>query len=208
MRERTLKIIKKLRKLTRGMTNPASTLVVERFGKDPYLILISCLLSLRTRDVVSFPVSCHLFEYAKTPKQMVKLPISTIEKIVHPVGFYRQKARQIHSVSQRLIDDFGGKVPHTRDELISIKGIGPKTANLVLGVAFDIPAICVDTHVHRLANHLGLVHTKTPEQTEIALMAEVPKRYWIELNHLLVMWGQNGCKSNRACHCERILAAG
>lgn len=206
-RSRALKIIKKLRTLTKGMVKPASAQIVERYGRDPYLILISCLLSLRARDTASFPASCQLFEYARTPEQMIKLSQPAIEKVIRSVGFFRQKAKSLRSVSQELLDRFGGKVPCTRDELVSIKGIGPKTANLVLSEAFGIPAICVDTHVHRLANHLGLVHTKTPEQTELALMRLLPKRYWSEINHLLVMWGQNVCKPGKTCKCGVLLKA-
>jgi len=162
----------------------------QQYHNDPYIILINCLLGLRTRDVVALPVSQQLFLRARTPAQMLGLSVAELEKIVHSVGFYRQKARLLHSVSKELIERFKGKVPQTEKELLSIKGVGRKTANLVRGVAFGIPAICVDTHVHRLANQLGLVHTKTPDQTEEALKHIVPKRYWTELNALLVMWGQ------------------
>lgn len=190
---RVFKIIKLLEQATKGMQRTASAQIIARYGKDPYLILISCLLSLRTRDTVSFPASCRLFEYAKTPQEMLKLSISTIEKLIYPVGFYKNKARSLQSVSADLLKRFNGKVPKTQDELLSIKGVGQKTANLVLGQAFGIPAICVDTHVHKVSNRLGLVKTKTPQQTEAALKELLPKSQWISFNDLLVLWGQNIC---------------
>lgn len=190
---RALKIIKLLKQATRAMTPPASAQIVTRYGKDPYLILISCLLSLRTKDSASFPASCKLFEHAKTPKEMLALPLATIEKIIHQTGFYKNKARILKSVSEDLLKRFNGKVPNNETDLLSIKGVGRKTASLVLGEAFGIPAICVDTHVHRISNRLGLVKTKTPEQTEAALKELLPKDQWIDFNHLLVMWGQNIC---------------
>ena len=188
---RVAKIIKILRTATRGMEKLASLKIVARYGRDPYLILIGCLLSLRTRDTVSYPAATRLFAKAKTPKSMLKLPLKTIEKLIYPVGFYRKKAKLLHTVSKDLLKRFDGKVPDSQKELLSIKGIGIKTANLVLGEAFGIPALCVDTHVHRLSNQLKLVKTKTPEHTERELCDIVPKKYWIEFGHLLITWGQN-----------------
>ncbi len=193
MRERVTKIIRVLRKATKGMMQPAAQQVVAKYGRDPYLILISCLLSLRTKDITSFPASCRLFAKAKTPRTMLKLSVSKIVKLIYPVGFYRNKAKLVRAVSQELLDRFEGKVPHGSRELLSINGVGPKTANLVLGQAFGVPAICVDTHVHRISNRLGLVKSKTPEQTEEQLIELLPKRYWTEFNQLLVVWGQNVC---------------
>lgn len=190
---RAISIIKMLRTATQTMTKPAATQIVDQFGRNPYLILISCLLSLRTKDTVSLPASFKLFQVAQTPEEMVVLPITQIEQIIHPVGFYHTKARTIHTISQTLIQEFAGKVPATKAELLSFKGVGPKTANLVLSEGFQIPAICVDVHVHRISNRLGLVNTKTPEATEKALEKFLPQEYWSEWNHLLVMWGQNIC---------------
>lgn len=184
-------LIRFLRKETRSFERPAATKIIEKYGRNPYLILVSCLLSLRTRDTVSYPASVRLFKRAKTPKTMLKLLPETIEKLIYPVGFYRNKARWILSVSADLLGRFGGKVPKTKGELLSIKGVGLKTANLVLSDAFKVPAICVDTHVHRISNQIGLVKTKTPKETEKKLMNRVPKRYWTMFNPLLVMWGQN-----------------
>ncbi len=191
--DRAIRIIQILRKATQGMEIPAANAIVKQYGRDPYLILISCLLSLRTRDVVSLAASQRLFEHARNPEEMLQLSNSQIEKIIYPTGFYRHKARTLKEVSKDLLDRFDGKVPHNFEDLTSIKGVGPKTANLVLGVAFEIPAICVDTHVHRISNRLGLVKTKTTDQTEQELKKVIPKEYWIEYNHLMVMWGQNIC---------------
>jgi len=190
---RAVKIIKILKEATKDMVAPAATTLVSKLGRKPYLVLISCILSLRTKDTVSLPASLRLFEHAKTPHEMLKLSLSTIEKLIYPTGFYRRKAIQIHQISQQLIEEFHGKVPHTEKELLALPGVGRKTANLVLGEGFSISAICVDTHVHRISNRLRLVHTKTPEQTEQALKQVIPKKYWIEYNRLLVIWGQNIC---------------
>lgn len=191
--ERAIKIIQLLRKATQGMVQPASEQIIEQFGKDPFLVLVSCLLSLRTKDTVSLPASIRLFAHAKTPQEMLALPIPAIEKLIYPCGFYRNKAKQLHFVSHELLARFDGKVPNSMDQLRTIKGVGPKTANLVLAVGFDIPAICVDTHVHRISNRLGLVKTSTPEETEAELRQLLPKEYWREWNSLMVMWGQNIC---------------
>lgn len=177
------------------MVEPAVSQVVSEYGRDPFLVLISCLLSLRAKDTMSLPVSRKLFEIAKTPHELLSVFVATLQRLIYPVGFYRKKAQLLHDVSNDIINRFGGKVPQTLDELLSIKGVGLKTANLVLGEAFGVPAICVDTHVHRISNRLGLVKTKTPEQTEAALKKIVPKKYWIEYNKLFVLWGQNVCLS-------------
>jgi endonuclease-3 len=193
LKARAVKIIEILRTATQGMEKPASVQIVERFGRKPFLILISCLLSLRTRDSISFPASCRLFAQATTPQAMLKLPLIAIQKLIYSVGFYRNKARLLHLVSRDLLDRFEGKVPNNKQALLSIKGIGLKTANLVLGAAFGIPALCVDTHVHQISNRLGLVKTRTPEQTEQALQKIIPKKHWVEYGYLMVMWGQNIC---------------
>ena len=193
VKDRTREIITILRKETKNFVPPAINQIVSEFGHDPFLILISCLLSLRTRDVTSVVVSRNLFVRAKTPEKILAIPVHELEKIFHSIGFFRSKARIVRSVCQELIERFDGQVPQTEQELLSIKGVGQKTANLVLGFAFNIPAICVDTHVHHLANRLGWVDTKNADQTEEALKKIIPKQYWIELNYLLVTWGQNIC---------------
>ena len=190
---RVQKIIAILRKKTKNFVSPAIDQIISEFGHDPFLILISCLLSLRTRDATSVAVSRCLFARAQTPQEILAIPVHDLEKMLYSIGFYRAKAHTIQSVSKELIERFSGLVPKTAEELLSIKGIGQKTANAVLGYAFNIPALCVDTHVHQIANRLGWVSTKTAEQTEQALKKIVPKQYWIELNYLLVTWGQNIC---------------
>ena len=175
------------------MVLPMTTSIVTMYGRDPFLVFVSCLLSLRTKDTVTLPASIRLFTYAKTPEELLCLSFDTIEKLIYPVGFYRRKAYSLNSICKDLVHRFGGRVPNTEKELLSIKGVGRKTANLVLGEGFGIPAICVDTHVHRISNRFGLVQTKTPNATEQALKEFLPKKYWIEFNRLLVTWGQNIC---------------
>lgn len=188
-----VRIIEVLRAATKGMPEPAALAIVKKYGHAPYLVLISCLLSLRAKDSASLPVSIELFKHAKTPEQMLKLSLHRIETIIYSIGFYKNKAKQIKSVSKELIERFDGNVPMSYEELISIKGIGPKTANLVLSEAFGKPAIIVDIHVHRVSNRLGIVKTATVEQTQQALEALLPKKYWREYSRLIVTWGQNIC---------------
>ena len=187
------KILRILRMHTKHMPMPAIDQIVTHFGKNAYLILISCLLSLRAKDTVTIPVSFELFKLAQTPEALLRIPQSVLEKLLFPLGFYRKKAEILREVSSELITRFQGKVPDTEEELLSIKGVGRKTAAAVLGYAFAKSALCVDTHVHQIANRLGLVATKTPEQTEKELKIIVPHKDWIDLNRLLVMWGQNVC---------------
>src|SRR5581483_11749695 len=193
MQERVVTIIELMRQATRGMVEPASNRIVATYGRDPFLILISCILSLRTKDTVTYPASVRLFQQAKTPEQLLKLPLFQVEKLIYPAGFYKNKAKTLHYISKALLEEWAGQVPATYDELITLPGVGPKTANLVLGMAFGVPALCVDTHVHRISNRLGLVKTNTPEETEAALKKVVPAEYWIEYSKLMVMWGQNVC---------------
>ncbi len=193
LQEHAIKIITTLRTATKGMAQPAITQIVNQYGRDPFLVLISCLLSLRTKDTVSLPAANRLFQFAKNPKTILRLPIKKIETLIYPVAFYRMRAKQFHQVSTYLLERFDGKVPDTEKDLLSIKGVGRKTMNLVLAEGFLKPAICVDTHVHRISNRLGLVKTKTPEETEAALKKLLPQKYWSEYNKLMVMWGQNIC---------------
>ncbi|NPA52877.1 MAG: endonuclease III [Aquificae bacterium] len=162
--------------------------------KDPYKVLISTIISLRTRDEVTHEVSKKLFKKADNPYKMVNLSEEEIQKLIYPAGFYKNKAKIIKEISQNLIQNFGGKVPDTLDQLLKLKGVGRKTANLVLSKGYQKPAICVDTHVHRITNRLGFVQTKTPEETEFELMKKVPKDYWSKLNEILVAFGQTICK--------------
>lgn len=159
----------------------------------PFKILISTVLSLRTKDDVTGKASHRLFRLADTPQAMLKISIPEIEKTIYPVGFYRTKARNIHEICRDLLAKFGGKVPDDIDTLLTFKGVGRKTANLVVTVGYNKPGICVDTHVHRISNRWGFVKTKTPEETEHALRKILPKRYWTTFNDILVTYGQNLC---------------
>lgn len=158
-----------------------------------FRILVSTVLSSRTRDTVTREASKKLFKLVQTPEEMLKLPIEKIEDAIRKVGFWKTKAPRLHALCRMLIEEFDSKVPQTLNDLMKLPGVGRKTANLVLGVAFRIPAICVDTHVHRISNRLGYVKTKKPEQTEKALREKLPEKYWIAINEYLVRWGQNIC---------------
>jgi len=172
---------------------PVLGVVAKQSGRDPFLILISCLLSLRTKDKTTREASARLFAMARTPASMLKLPLKKIERAIYPVGFYRTKAKSIHQICRRLIDMYGGTVPDSIDELVTLPGVGRKTANLVVTVGFQKPGICVDVHVHRISNRWGYIKTKTPEESETALRRKLPKQYWITYNDLLVPYGQNLC---------------
>lgn len=192
-KDRISEIINNLQIATNSMVRPSVTTIIEQYGQNPFLVLISCLLSLRTKDTVSLPASERLFSLATTPDAMLTLSPETIQKAIYPVGFYRQKTGQIFKICTILLEKYNGLVPHTQEELLLLPGVGPKTVNLVLSEGFGIPAICIDTHVHRISNRLGIVQTKTPSETEIALKALLPKEYWSTYNRLMVMWGQNVC---------------
>lgn len=191
-----------LRKTVRGFDGPAVSLVIAEYGRDPFFILVSCLLSLRTKDSISLPVSLKLFQSVKTFADLAAMPRAELEKIIYSTGFYRQKAKQLQAIAQEILLHHGGVVPHTREALLALPGVGLKTANLVLAEAFRIPALCVDIHVHRISNRLGLVTTRTPEETEQALQKVLPKEYWFEWNRLLVVFGQNIC-TPQSPHCSK-----
>ena len=161
--------------------------------RDPFLVLISCLLSLRTKDAVTSAASNRLFSLAKTPEEMLQLSTADIENAIYPVGFYRRKSVQIREISKTLIEENDSKVPDEIDDLLKLKGVGRKTANIVVTFGFNKPGIAVDTHVHRISNRLGLVLTKTPDQTEFELRRILPEEYWRDFNDLLVVHGQNVC---------------
>jgi endonuclease-3 len=160
---------------------------------DPFLVLVSCMLSLRTKDDVTVPASRRLFALAKTPAALARLPEAAIAKAIYPVGFYRTKARHVRQVARLLLERHDGRVPATIEELVTLPGVGRKTANLVVTVGYRKPGICVDTHVHRISNRLGYVKTQRPDETETALRRQLPKPYWITFNDLLVTFGQNLC---------------
>jgi endonuclease-3 len=167
---------------------------VGHYSQTPFTVLISCILSLRTQDKTTDEASRRLFKLARTPKTMVKLDASVIEKTIYPVGFYKNKAKNIIKICGLLLLECKGRVPDDIDELLKLPGVGRKTANLVVTLGYNKPGICVDTHVHRISNRWGYVETKTPEQTEMALREKLPPQYWIMINDLLVSFGQNRCK--------------
>lgn len=177
----------------RRLVRPWGVPVVGRYRQDPFTTLISCLLSLRTKDATTHAASERLFRLARTPQQMARLSPRTIERAIFPVGFYRTKARTVRAVCRTLLTRYGGRVPDDLDELLRLKGVGRKTANLVVTLAFHKDGICVDTHVHRISNRWGYVTTKTPEHTEMALRRTLPRRYWQVYNDLLVTFGQHLC---------------
>lgn len=162
-------------------------------GDDPFKILIATIISLRTKDEVTAVVAPRLFELADTPEKILGLTPEQIEAAIYPAGFYRNKARSIREVSRLLVEKYDGRVPDEIDELLTLPGVGRKTANLVVTAGYGKPGICVDTHVHRITNRWGYVETKTPEQTEVALREKLPPEYWLEINSLLVSLGQNIC---------------
>jgi len=186
------KIIEILREEYLKWRKPAVTIVAE-CGRNPFKVLISCIISLRTKDDVTALASTRLFERADNSEAMRNLAVGEIARLIYPAGFYRTKAEQIRDISERLTTSYKGIVPDSIDELLSFKGVGRKTANLVLTLGFNKLGICVDTHVHRICNRWGYVATKTPEATEMTLREILPKEYWIEINDLLVAFGQNHC---------------
>jgi len=187
------KVVRILKSQNRSFITPAVSHISHTY-RDPFRVLISCLLSLRTKDGTTARATERLFDLAKTPETMMELSPIAIEKAIYPVGFYRNKAKTIISICKELVEGYNSKVPDTIDELLKIKGIGRKTANLVVTMGYGKPGICVDTHVHRITNRWGYVKTRTPEETEFALRRKLPRRYWIIINDLLVTFGQNVCK--------------
>ena len=189
------KVISLIRKEFRKSKKPTVKRTSEK--KDPFKTLISCLLSLRTQDKNTAKASASLFKVADTHKKIVKLSIKKLEKLIYSSGYYHNKARTIKHVSKVILEKYNGNVPSDFEELISIKGIGRKTANIVLCFAYNKNVLPIDTHCHRIPNRLGWVKTKTPEQTEFALMKIMPKKHWREFNSLFVLFGQNICKPIR-----------
>lgn len=188
-------MIDEIVKMLKDARQPRSNFVelMENFN-DPYIVLIACILSLRTNDRTTYPATLRMLELAKTPKEMKAVNEKTLAKAIYPVGFYENKAKQIIELSRIIDEELNGVVPDEIEELIKFKGVGRKTANLVLAKGFNKPAICVDVHVHRIFNRLGYVNTKTPEETEFALREKLPEKYWIDINTLMVTHGQNVCK--------------
>jgi len=178
-----------------GLELPAVEKIAERQEEDPFQVLIATLLSARTQDATTLSASKRLFRVARTPRTMAALTVRQIERLIYPVSFYRHKARHVKATCRELVGRFGGRVPATMDELLVLPGVGRKTANLVLILAFKSQRhICVDTHVHRISNRLGWVRTRTPDETEQALYAAIADRWWPYVNLYLVTWGQNVCR--------------
>ena len=171
---------------------PIVTLVAH-MGHDPFKVLVATMLSLRTKDRVTAQACGRLFGRATTPRALLSLSESEIARLIYPVGFYRTKAKQLRAVSAILLDKHGGAVPDDIDTLVTLPGVGRKTANLVVTQGYGKPGICVDTHVHRISHRWGYVRTRTPEKTEAALRAKLPGKHWIEYNDLLVSFGQHRC---------------
>lgn len=164
---------------------------------DPFIVLIACILSLRTNDKTTYPATMRMLELGRTPKDFLNVKLEDLEKAIYPVGFYKNKAKQILDIAYELYHNYDSVVPKEIEELIKFKGVGRKTANLVQSKGYNIPSICVDVHVHRISNRLGLVSTKEPEETEFALKENLPKQCWSEINTLFVTLGQNICKPTK-----------
>jgi endonuclease-3 len=201
-------VVRILKRETRRWPVPA----LAKYVETPFTVLISCILSLRTQDKTTLAASDRLFDLVTTPQAMLAVPVKTIERAIYPVSFYRTKARTIHAICECLLLRHGGNVPSDLDELLDLPGVGRKTANIVVTLAFKKPGIAVDTHVHRISNRLGYVRSRTPEKTEMALRRKLPSKYWIVFNDLLVAYGQNHCKPisphcstcKIALYCKRV----
>jgi endonuclease III len=181
-----------------GMELPAVEKISAAQAENPFQILIATLLSARTQDATTHAASTRLFKRARTPRTLARLPVETIERLIFPVGFYRTKAQHVKECCERLVTDFKGQVPSTMEELVTLPGVGRKTANLVLILGFkSLRNICVDIHVHRISNRLGWVRTTQPEETEQELYRAIPARWWPLINLYLVTWGQNVCRPVR-----------
>ncbi len=191
---------------------PVVGAVARQSGRDPFLVLISCLLSLRTKDKTTAEASARLFAAASTPTAMQQMTPAALEQAIYPVGFYRTKAKQIGQICTQLLERYRGRVPDQIEELLTLPGVGRKTANLVVTVGYQKPGICVDIHVHRISNRWGYVKTESPDATEQALRDRLPRKYWITLNDLLVPYGQNLCqpvspfcsRCKIAQYCDRV----
>jgi len=189
------RVMRALARAITGLELPAVEKISESRAEDPFQVLIATVLSARTQDATTYAASERLFAKARTPKTMAKLDVKQIERLIYPVSFYRYKARYLKATCEKLLSEFGGRIPRTMEELLTLPGVGRKTANLVLILAYQSRVnICVDTHVHRIANRLGWVKTKTPAETEQALYKATASRWWPYINLYLVTWGQNVCR--------------
>lgn len=203
-------VVKKLKKAVKGYRTPSVTVIAKK--NDPFAVLISCIISLRTRDEVTALASARLFALANSPVELLKLSDSKIEKAIYPAAFFRNKTKSMKEMCNILVEEYSGKIPDKLEELLKLKGVGRKTANLTLTLGHNKPGICVDIHVHRICNRLGYVKTKSPDETEMVLREILPKQFWKGFNDLLVSFGQNLCKpvspfcSNCAIekHCSKV----
>ena len=192
---RVAAVLRRLGRAIDGLDEPAVEKIAEEHQEDPFQILIATMLSAQTRDAVTHAASSRLFKVARTPRTMAALDTDRIERLIYPVSFYRHKAVHVKATCEQLMSRFGGRVPSTMEELLTLPGVGRKTANLVLILAHrSTRNICVDTHVHRISNRLGWVETRTPDETEQALYAAASRRWWPVINLYLVTWGQNVCR--------------
>jgi endonuclease III len=196
-----------------GLDLPAVEKISQSQEEDPFQVLIATLLSARTQDATTLAASRRLFRVARTPRTIARLSRRRLERLIFPVSFYRQKAKHVKATCERLLSEYGGRVPATMEELLTLPGVGRKTANLVLILGFkSVRNICVDTHVHRISNRLGWVRTATPDETEQALYSATTTRWWPYINLYLVTWGQNVCRPIsprcRACaieaYCQKV----
>jgi endonuclease III len=185
-------VVKELKKAVKDFRTPIVTVIAKI--NDPFAVLISCIISLRTRDDVTETASARLFALAKSPAELLKLSDAQIVKAIYPTAFFRNKAKSMKEMCKVLVNEYSGKVPDKLEELLKLKGVGRKTANLTLTLGYNKPGICVDIHVHRICNRLGYVKTKSPDETEMVLREILPKRFWKGFNDLLVSFGQNLCK--------------
>jgi len=185
---------------------PSVTKIARRERRDPFLILVGTLLSLRTKDELTEEVMERLAGRARTPEELLRIPLGELQNLIYPVGFYRNKSKVLINTARTIMETYNGIVPDSIDELLAIKGVGRKTANLVVSEAYGKPGICVDTHVHRISNRIGAVSTKNPHQTEEALRKILPKQYWIIYNTLLVTFGKRICSplSPRCSQCPIV----
>ncbi len=197
-------VLRRLRKAAKGWHTPVVVEISHQHG--PFSVLVSCLLSLRTRDEVTATASARLFGLADTPEKLLELDQERVEKAIYPVAFFRNKTRSLFDICRTLIDQHEGNVPATLEQLLKLKGVGRKTANLTLILGHGKPGICVDIHVHRISNRWGYLKTKSPDETELVLRKKLPKRYWMEYNDLLVNFGQNICKP-QSPHCSQCCVA-
>jgi len=186
------KVVTTLRRYYKDEVPSVTKIASEK--RDPYLVLIGCILSLRTKDEVTDVAAERLFQKARSPREMLSLPVDELQQLIYPVGFYRTKARTIQEISTTILEKYRGEVPSTMDELLSLKGVGRKTANIVITEGFNKAGIAVDTHVHRISNRLGAVRTRNPHETEDALRETLPRKYWKVYNMLLVTHGKRTCQ--------------